>query len=49
MTPPKRNGKRPVAEPGTWQPGLARPNDAKDAVEFTDVHKAFGRNQILRG
>ena len=28
---------------------LKRPNDLKDAVEFIDVHKAFGRNKILRG
>jgi phospholipid/cholesterol/gamma-HCH transport system ATP-binding protein len=25
------------------------PHGQKDAVEFIDVHKAFGRNQILRG
>ena len=29
--------------------GLKRPHGAKDAVEFIDVHKAFGRNKILRG
>ena len=28
---------------------LKRPNDMKDAVEFIDVHKSFGRNKILRG
>jgi phospholipid/cholesterol/gamma-HCH transport system ATP-binding protein len=26
-----------------------RPHGAEDAIEFIDVHKAFGRNQILRG
>ncbi|MEA2183942.1 MAG: phospholipid/cholesterol/gamma-HCH transport system ATP-binding protein [Solirubrobacteraceae bacterium] len=29
--------------------GLKRPDGHKDAVEFVDVHKAFGRNKILRG
>jgi phospholipid/cholesterol/gamma-HCH transport system ATP-binding protein len=32
-----------------WHTGLKRPHDAKDAVEFIDVHKSFGRNAILRG
>src|SRR3954471_24897638 len=32
-----------------WHTGLKRPHGARDAVEFIDVHKAFGRNQILRG
>jgi phospholipid/cholesterol/gamma-HCH transport system ATP-binding protein len=29
--------------------GLNRPTGVPDAIEFIDVHKAFGRNQILRG
>ncbi len=32
-----------------WHTGLKRPHGAKDAVEFVDVHKAFGRNKILKG
>jgi phospholipid/cholesterol/gamma-HCH transport system ATP-binding protein len=33
-----------------WHTGKKRPSGAtKDAVEFIDVHKAFGRNKILRG
>jgi phospholipid/cholesterol/gamma-HCH transport system ATP-binding protein len=32
-----------------WHTGLNRPTGAPDAVEFIEVHKAFGRNQILRG
>ena len=32
-----------------WHTGSKRPHGAKDAVEFIDVHKAFGRNKILRG
>ncbi len=32
-----------------WHTGLKRPSGAPDAVEFIDVHKAFGRNKILRG
>jgi len=32
-----------------WHTGLKRPTGAPDAIEFIDVHKAFGRNRILRG
>src|SRR4051812_7555796 len=32
-----------------WHTGEQRPSGEQDAVEFIDVHKAFGRNQILRG
>jgi hypothetical protein len=32
-----------------WHTGKQRPTGTKDAVEFIDVHKAFGRNKILRG
>ena len=32
-----------------WHTGKKRPAGAPDAVEFIDVHKAFGRNKILRG
>jgi phospholipid/cholesterol/gamma-HCH transport system ATP-binding protein len=32
-----------------WHTGLNRPHGQEDAVEFIDVHKAFGRNKILRG
>ena len=32
-----------------WHTGLHRPTGAVDAIEFVDVHKAFGRNKILRG
>jgi phospholipid/cholesterol/gamma-HCH transport system ATP-binding protein len=32
-----------------WHTGLNRPTGQADAVEFVDVHKAFGRNKILRG
>jgi phospholipid/cholesterol/gamma-HCH transport system ATP-binding protein len=32
-----------------WHTGLNRPTGTQDAVEFVDVHKAFGRNKILRG
>src|SRR3954447_2608131 len=43
-----------VNEPGDdeeyqWHTGLNRPTGVPDAVEFVDVHKAFGRNKILRG
>jgi phospholipid/cholesterol/gamma-HCH transport system ATP-binding protein len=32
-----------------WHTGAQRPTGAPDAVEFVEVHKAFGRNKILRG
>src|SRR4051812_26195336 len=32
-----------------WHTGAQRPHGAEDAIEFVDVHKAFGRNKILRG
>jgi phospholipid/cholesterol/gamma-HCH transport system ATP-binding protein len=32
-----------------WHTGLNRPTGVPDAIEFIDVHKAFGRNKILRG
>jgi phospholipid/cholesterol/gamma-HCH transport system ATP-binding protein len=32
-----------------WHTGLNRPTGVPAAVEFIDVHKAFGRNRILRG
>jgi phospholipid/cholesterol/gamma-HCH transport system ATP-binding protein len=40
---------RPADDEYRWHTGLKRPSGAKDAVEFVDVHKAFGRNKILRG
>jgi phospholipid/cholesterol/gamma-HCH transport system ATP-binding protein len=45
-----------VNEPGEEEDEFAlhtgqreRPHGAEDAIEFVDVHKAFGRNKILRG
>src|SRR5947209_8094159 len=46
-----------VSEPGPegegdefqWHTGTQRATGAPDAIEFVDVHKAFGRNKILRG
>jgi phospholipid/cholesterol/gamma-HCH transport system ATP-binding protein len=33
-----------------WHTGQGgRPEGTEDAIEFIDVHKAFGRNQILKG
>jgi phospholipid/cholesterol/gamma-HCH transport system ATP-binding protein len=32
-----------------WHTGKQRPSGSPDAVEFVEVHKAFGRNKILRG
>jgi phospholipid/cholesterol/gamma-HCH transport system ATP-binding protein len=32
-----------------WHTGAKHRGETRDAVEFIDVHKAFGRNEILRG
>src|SRR5829696_1164728 len=32
-----------------WHTGRQRPHGEEDAVEFVEVHKAFGSNKILRG
>ncbi|MGI8622058.1 MAG: ATP-binding cassette domain-containing protein, partial [Solirubrobacteraceae bacterium] len=32
-----------------WHTGRIRETGSEDAVEFVEVHKAFGRNKILRG
>jgi phospholipid/cholesterol/gamma-HCH transport system ATP-binding protein len=37
------------AEEYRWHTGMQRQTGQPDAVEFVDVHKAFGRNKILRG
>ena len=43
----------PASGPGgdeyRWHTGGKEPGGGRDAVEFIDVHKAFGRNEILRG
>src|SRR3978361_1731635 len=44
--------KRPEGEPddeNQWHQGRKLASGVEDAIEFIDVHKAFGRNQILRG
>jgi phospholipid/cholesterol/gamma-HCH transport system ATP-binding protein len=53
--PPKGDGDRPPPPPGAteeeyrWHTYRVFPSNRPDAVEFIDVHKAFGRNKILRG
>jgi phospholipid/cholesterol/gamma-HCH transport system ATP-binding protein len=37
------------AEDFQYHTGASRPSDAPDAIEFIDVHKAFGSNRVLRG
>jgi phospholipid/cholesterol/gamma-HCH transport system ATP-binding protein len=32
-----------------WHTGAKLPSGDRDAIEFIDVHKSFGRNEILRG
>ncbi len=46
LAPPARG---PADDEYRWHTGEKRPSGARDAVEFIDVHKAFGRNKILRG
>jgi phospholipid/cholesterol/gamma-HCH transport system ATP-binding protein len=48
-TPPARVVREPGDDEYRWHTGENRPSGAPDAVEFVDVHKSFGRNQILRG
>jgi phospholipid/cholesterol/gamma-HCH transport system ATP-binding protein len=38
-----------VDEEYKWHTGTQQPTGVADAIEFVDVHKAFGRNKILRG
>ncbi|HEY7932892.1 MAG TPA: ABC transporter, partial [Solirubrobacteraceae bacterium] len=41
--------KREEEEEFQFHSGVSRPTGVPDAVEFVDVHKAFGRNRVLRG
>ena len=45
----QRENERGEGDEYQWHTGKQRPTGAPDAVEFVDVHKAFGRNRILRG
>jgi phospholipid/cholesterol/gamma-HCH transport system ATP-binding protein len=47
--PPPRGEHDAPSDEYRWHTALNRPTGAPDAVEFVDVHKAFGRNKILRG
>ena len=44
-----RSPRPPPTTSTTGTPACNRPTGVPDAVEFIDVHKAFGRNKILRG
>ncbi len=37
------------AEEFRYHTGEGRPNESGDAIQFIDVHKAFGANKVLRG
>jgi phospholipid/cholesterol/gamma-HCH transport system ATP-binding protein len=41
--------KETEAEDFQYHTGSSRPSEAPDAIEFIDVHKAFGANRVLRG
>jgi phospholipid/cholesterol/gamma-HCH transport system ATP-binding protein len=47
----EQKGGDPAEEEGDFQyhTGANRPTNAPDAIEFIDVHKAFGSNHVLRG
>jgi phospholipid/cholesterol/gamma-HCH transport system ATP-binding protein len=45
----EQRDRREEAEDFEYHTGTLRPSGERDAIEFIDVHKAFGRNQVLRG
>jgi phospholipid/cholesterol/gamma-HCH transport system ATP-binding protein len=45
----ERTHEEDEAEVFRYHSGGSRPTDAPDAIEFIDVHKAFGSNRVLRG
>ncbi|HEX6387899.1 MAG TPA: ABC transporter ATP-binding protein [Solirubrobacteraceae bacterium] len=45
----RQDEKRDEDDEYKWHTGHQRPHGSEDAVEFVEVHKAFGRNKILRG
>jgi phospholipid/cholesterol/gamma-HCH transport system ATP-binding protein len=45
----RERGTGPEDDEYRWHTGRQRPTGMPEAVEFVDVHKAFGRNRILRG
>ena len=47
--PARRPGRDEHDDEYRWHTGKHRPTGVQDAVEFVEVHKAFGRNKILRG
>ncbi len=47
--PARPRGEDQEADEFEFHSGTIRPSEAPDAIEFIDVHKAFGRNQVLRG
>jgi len=44
-----RDSDRPPEDEYRYHTGETKPAGGEDAVEFVEVHKAFGRNKILRG
>jgi phospholipid/cholesterol/gamma-HCH transport system ATP-binding protein len=46
---PEGSGEETEDEEFKWHSGVTQHHDETEAVEFIDVHKAFGRNRILRG
>jgi phospholipid/cholesterol/gamma-HCH transport system ATP-binding protein len=48
---PTTNGRRPMTAASALDQQAAQrtPDDPAAAIEFVDVHKAFGANQVLRG
>src|SRR6201995_2874744 len=49
MSDEPKTQNKPEDDEYKWHTGKKRPSGVEDAVEFVEVHKAFGRNKILRG
>jgi phospholipid/cholesterol/gamma-HCH transport system ATP-binding protein len=49
MTVEQGPGGQGEEEQFRYHTGVSRPTDAPDAIEFIEVHKAFGSNRVLRG
>ena len=45
----RRRQEEQEADEFKYHTGIVRPSSAPDTIEFVDVHKSFGRNNILRG
>ncbi len=49
VDPKLAGSQRTEGEEFEFHTGVTRPSSVPDAIEFVDVHKAFGHNKVLRG